>query len=181
MKNWKGLFATQASRLFPAGVAIGLGGILCAQTLTFDIDGLQPIPGDQLPRHGTYRIVTSDGRRIPPLPCPPGDMPDAPIYALPNGQFVVDARDAGELTAMTAMGVSASLLSLPLPPGGGSTNLPAAPPPNIPNSQKYMAHAFSLVDTNYAASNDTNLYNACNLISSRRRHLSNTANRPLWD
>jgi len=34
-------------------------------------------------------------------------------------------------------------------------------PPDISNYLKYMAQSFSVIDTNAAAANDTNLYNAC--------------------
>ena len=48
------------------------------------------------------------------------------------------------------------------PPGdeGGSGD-PPTPPPDIPNSQKFIGQVFSLIDTNAAAANDINLYNAC--------------------
>jgi hypothetical protein len=51
----------------------------------------------------------------------------------------------------------------PTPPGGGGTNGGGGGyyiQPNIPNPQKYMAQSFSLIDTNDAAANNTNLYNA---------------------
>ena len=44
--------------------------------------------------------------------------------------------------------------------GGGSTNLPP-PAPDVRNYAKFAEQAFSFVDTNNAAANDTNLYNAC--------------------
>ncbi len=53
--------------------------------------GLQPVARDQLPRYATYWLAYGpNGHGAPPLPCPPGDMPDAPIYSLGNGQFAVD-------------------------------------------------------------------------------------------
>ncbi|HWX22436.1 MAG TPA: hypothetical protein VN578_21250 [Candidatus Binatia bacterium] len=81
-------------------------------------------------------------------------MPDAPIYALPNGQFLVDA------TQVTRSQASAA--SIPLPGGGGNGGgNPPPPPPDIANYGKFMHQIFSIVDTNHAAANDTNIYNAC--------------------
>jgi len=61
--------------------------------------------------------------------------------------------------------MQATSLSSPLGPGdfspadspGDSPN----DPPDISNYLKYMAQSFSVIDTNDAAANDTNLYNAC--------------------
>jgi len=49
-------------------------------------NGLVRVPTEDLPRFGTFRWAKAS---FPPLPCPPGDL-DVPIYALPNGQFLID-------------------------------------------------------------------------------------------
>jgi hypothetical protein len=49
----------------------------------------------------------------------------------------------------------------PDPGGGGGSGDPPPPPPNIPNYQKFIGQAFTVIDTNNAAANDTNLYNVC--------------------
>lgn len=124
-----------------------------AQPLSLDTQGLELVPRDQLPRFGTFWVKESSGLTAP-LPCPPGDMPDAPIYALPNGQFLVDA------TTIQRSAMTASAMSVPFPGGdGGSGGDPPAPPPNIPNYAKFMAQSFSVLDTNAVALTDTNLYN----------------------
>lgn len=53
---------------------------------------MTPVPRELLPRIGTYWLLVgpAGGKPCPPLPCPPGDMPDVPIYSLGNGKFLVD-------------------------------------------------------------------------------------------
>ena len=82
-------------------------------------------------------------------------MPDAPIYALPNGQFLVDG------SAVQRSAMRSSAMNLAIPGGEGTPDDPQTPPPNIPNYQKFMGQAFSLIDTNDAAVNDPDLYNGC--------------------
>ena len=54
-----------------------------------------------------------------------------------------------------------SSMSIPFPGGGGTPGDPPTPPPDIPNYQKFMGHLFSVINTNAASLNDTNVYNAC--------------------
>ena len=54
---------------------------------------LQLVPRDQVPFSGTFWVEGPTGMTAP-LPCLPANAPDAPIYALPNGQFFVDARES---------------------------------------------------------------------------------------
>jgi hypothetical protein len=130
------------------------------------ISGSEPIPRDQLPPFGTYWFAkgpTGDGG--PPLPFPPDD-PGLPVYALANGQYLIDDSSVA-YPALKRPGTrnratySTSSLDM-LPPGeDGGPYDPPPPAPNIPNYQKFMGQAFSLIDTNDAAANDTNLYSAC--------------------
>lgn len=53
----------------------------------------QQIAWNQVPPFGTFWVMGPDGF-APPYPCPPTYLSGvAPIYALDNGQFVVDARN----------------------------------------------------------------------------------------
>lgn len=148
------------------GVAVNtlLAGLTIAASAAFgqmDFSGLQEVSREQLPKLGTYWLVYGPDGRGAPLPCPPGDMPDAPIYALGNGKFVVDDSSYRDLS--TQLGANRAMaeaaFSFPIG-GGGSGNPPPPPPPAIPNALKYMSHAFLLLDTNAVALNDTNLYSA---------------------
>jgi len=66
-----------------------------------DLSQLQQVPRDQLPFGGTFWIEGPNGPSAP-MPCPPSNAPDAPIYALPNGQFLVDARESVYFALSTA-------------------------------------------------------------------------------
>lgn len=64
------------------------------------------------------------------------------------------------------MGATSMSTSFSSPPdfgsgGGGSPADSPSSPPDISNYAKFLAQSFSLIDTNDAAVNDTNLYNAC--------------------
>jgi hypothetical protein len=114
--------------------------------------GLQEVPRESVPRVGTFWLAkgpTGDGR-MAPLPCPPGDL-DVPIYALENGQFLVDDTEV-DYDAMRSL--SASFSSF-----GFSQDSPDVAP--VRNYEKFAAQVFSIIDTNGAATGDTNLYNAC--------------------
>jgi len=154
VKNSMKLLARQLRGLLLTGLAVGLGGPLSAQMVQTDTDELELVPREQLPKSGTFWVKESNGF-LPPLPCLTGDVLDAPIYALPNGQFLVDA------TAVQRSTMRASSMSPPPPPGGGGGGNPPPPPPNIRNYQKFIGQVFSVIDTNNAAVNDTNLYKAC--------------------
>jgi hypothetical protein len=137
-------------------VALFLASATQAQ---IDTTGLQPVSPGQLPATGTFWSKGADGQLLPPMPCPPPGL-DFPIFDLGNGQFLVgqSASDDGPLLARGRM--TMSLTSIPDPGDGGDTNPPPPITPDLTrNYQKFMAHAFSLIDTNDAAVNDTNLYN----------------------
>ena len=135
----------------------GLSCTLHAQRLSYDPEQLTLVAREDLPRWGTFWVQGPNGPALP-LPFPPGDMPDAPIYALPNGQFLVDG------SAVQRSAMRSSAMNLAIPGGEGTPDDPQTPPPNIPNYQKFMGQAFSLIDTNDAAVNDPNLYNGCVLF-----------------
>lgn len=128
--------------------------------------GLQVVPPDQVPQFGNFYLAKSpSGDPWPPLPCPPRDL-DVPIYALGNGRFLVDNSDvdygtASQLgTSVRVAGMSTMDIQLTEDDDDGGGD-PPPPPPDIPNYQKFMGQAFSVIDTNDAAMNDTNLYRAC--------------------
>src|ERR1035437_166734 len=127
---------------------------LHAQHLSYDPEQLTLVAREDLPSWGTFWVQGPNGPAVP-LPFPPGDMPDAPIYALPNGQFLVDG------SAVQRSGMRTSAMNIPVPYGEDTPDDPQTPPPNIPNYQKFMGQAFSLIDTNDAAVNDPDLYNGC--------------------
>ena len=57
--------------------------------------------------------------------------------------------------------LSQNIYSQTPPGGGGGTNgTPYTPPPDIPNYSKFVGQYFSVIHTNIAGANDTNLYNA---------------------
>jgi hypothetical protein len=61
------------------------------QITAAQLAALTPLDPTAVPRAGNFWLLKGPrGTGSPPLPCPPGDMPDAPIYALGGGQFVVD-------------------------------------------------------------------------------------------
>jgi hypothetical protein len=99
------------------------------------------------------------------MPFPPADL-DAPIYDEGNGQYLIDDSSvAYPEISQKRIGpratYSASLEAPPVPGGDGGSGDPPSPLPNIRNYQKFIGQAFSVIDTNDAAANDTNLYNAC--------------------
>ncbi len=53
---------------------------------------MQPLDSAAVPRFGTFWLLQgpNHGLPTPPLPCPPGDLTNVPIYSLGNGQYLVD-------------------------------------------------------------------------------------------
>jgi len=99
------------------------------------------------------------GGDTPPYPdCPVAGMD---IYADPNGSPGVYYFDDRGIAALRSMMVLTDDPPLPGGDDGGGSWDPPPPPPDLRNSEKFAAQAFSLIDTNDAAANDTNLYNAC--------------------
>jgi hypothetical protein len=129
---------------------------IAALAQQFDTSGLELVSRDQVPDFATVWVLRADGSAVP-LPCLPLDLPDAPVYAMPNGSFLIDA------TAIPSSPTRASRTGMAFQSeeeeGGGDDLL--TPPPDIRNYQKFIRQAFSVVDTNNAAVNDTNLYNTC--------------------
>jgi hypothetical protein len=74
------------------------------------------------------------------------------FYALNNGQYLVVDEGSEEAAGLSSLGRMSSFDS-----GGFSPDNSTTPR----NAQKYAGQAFMLIDTNDAAANDTNLYNAC--------------------
>ena len=63
-----------------------------AQLTPAQLAALIPLDPTNLPFVGTYWFLVgpSPGCHCPPLPFPPERMPEAPIYALGDGQYLVD-------------------------------------------------------------------------------------------
>lgn len=61
-------------------------------SITAEVQGLERVLADQVPRSGTFWLVTAGpgGGVTAPLPCPPLDS-SLPIYQIADGQFLVDA------------------------------------------------------------------------------------------
>jgi hypothetical protein len=59
---------------------------------TAQLANLQPLDPSAVPPFGTFWLLKSPDpdHGYPPLPCPPGDMPGLPIYALGDGHYLVD-------------------------------------------------------------------------------------------
>jgi len=129
---------------------------VAASAQQFDTSGLELVSRDQVPAFATVWVQRADGYAVP-LPCLPLDLLNAPVYALPNGSFLLDA------TVVQPSGRTASAMGMALQSDseeGGDDDSPP-PPPDIANYQKFIGQAFSVIDTNAAAANDTNLYSAC--------------------
>ncbi len=97
-----------------------------------------------------------NGASGPPYPACP--FPGLDIYAETNGSPGVYYFDDRARHAFRSM--SAADDGPPFPEDWEGDD-PGPPPPDIPNYQKFAGHVFSVIDTNDAAMNDTNLYNAC--------------------
>lgn len=56
------------------------------------VASMQPLDPAEVPRFGTFYLLQGPypGSPTPPLPCPPGDLTNAPIYALGEDHFLVD-------------------------------------------------------------------------------------------
>lgn len=141
-------------------LALSFGLFLVPSTFGKNVNqtaGLEQVASEDLPPVGTYWVMLPDGNMAPPMPIPP--LNDTPVYALPDGSFLVDETGLSSAQNM-AMSLSDSI---PSPEDGGETLAP--PPPPVPdtrrNYEKFQRQGFQVVDTNNAAVNDPNLYNAC--------------------
>ncbi len=74
--------------------------IVCAVA---EAQGLQLMPPDQVPLCGTFwTVLPGPGGGVGlPFPCPPLD-PSLPIYAIADGQFLVDGTIGGQATLNTS-------------------------------------------------------------------------------
>jgi hypothetical protein len=140
--------------------------LLATSYLGSEAQQLQLVPQDEVPARGTFWFAKSyNGKPMPPLPFLPSEEA-GPIYVFGKGQYLVDNRDNQDgiplwLLSDITDGDEMSLMTIPgppLPPGGGGSGDPPPLPPNIPNREKFMAHAFVRLDTNIVAQTDTNLY-----------------------
>jgi|GEM_PF-1039476 len=128
-------------------------------------------PVSEPPPSGTFWLLSAklNQQLSPPYPCDPykGALPVYEMSGFP-GQYVVgDSPEdfqrlqasgksrAGRMSTLDSEGI-------PFPGGGdeGTNGYSYTPPPDIPNFAKYVGQSFSVIDTNVAAVNDTNLYNA---------------------
>ncbi len=72
-------------------------------SLVAETQGLELVPPEQVPLCGTFWLVSpdSDGGITAPLPCPPLNIYDDPIYAIAEGQFLVDGTGNSQTTLNT--------------------------------------------------------------------------------
>jgi len=85
---------------------------LCAQPLegAAGVSGMTPVTNraDLPSEGGTFWIFRGFGQDIAPIPCLPGDFPNAPIYFLgTNLNYLVDASD-GQLGSLFSTNTTAS-------------------------------------------------------------------------
>lgn len=131
-------------------------------------DAMHPL--DQVPTTGLFwslRSLVNDGQFGPPMPVDlfAGTRLNVPVYGLGQNQFILDDVDVSyaDLTSESTSawkGASPLVVEPPPPGGGGGTNPPPNPWTLERNSVKFMAHAFSVIDTNDVSGSNTNLYNA---------------------
>jgi len=115
------------------------------------------------PGLGTYWSL-SRGTSYPPLPCVPLVFVDSPIYGVVErpGDYVYDDRDNPSHDTFTANSYSSAESEPPPFPGDWSGDpIDRLPPDDRRALAKFAQQSFLLINTNLAASSDTNLYNAC--------------------
>jgi len=68
-----------------------------------EAQGLELVPPDQVPPFGTFWMVLpeADGGVMPPFPCAPLDL-SLPVFAIADGQFLVDGTVGSQATLNTA-------------------------------------------------------------------------------
>ncbi len=123
--------------------------------MTLDTDGLELVSRKELPKFGTYWVKRPDGLTVP-LPFLPWN--ESPIYALPNGSFLVD-----ETQVLFEFDGEQIMMNSSMFPGEEETGGPQESEviDTRRNYEKFMNQTFSVIDTNAAAQVDTNLYAAC--------------------
>jgi hypothetical protein len=134
-------------------VALFVATVAQGQTLSIPT-GQSPLDPSAVPKFGNFYFLVNPslGYFYPPLPGPPGDT-DAPIYALGNGDFLIDNSGVSAAGATSGMALSLSRFSTMDEPVPGSSGGSQGPCPG------FSQQVFSVVDTNAVAANDTNLYN----------------------
>ncbi len=93
MKKWQFGSIFAARMLLVVFAACSTPTLLAQPQLTpAQLAALIPLDPTNLPFVGTYwfLIGPSPGNPCPPLPFPPDGMPDAPVYALGAGHYLVD-------------------------------------------------------------------------------------------
>jgi hypothetical protein len=117
--------------------------------------GQEPLTPSEMPGAGNYYFLVdpSPGIASPPLPCPPPPEYGWPVYALGGDDFLIDNSAGAPVLPMAVARGRFGPMDDPLPQGGGggSASQPCG---------GLIEQGFSLIDTNDAAENDTNLYNA---------------------
>jgi hypothetical protein len=159
--------------------------------LTADSLGLPLISPDALPRSGTFFLMVPGpgGLTALPYPCPPAGL--LPTYSIipeeylvdgTGGQVILNTRSASSSSVDSVLETQANAvvnlidrvqrvqlrqmaqaMGIDVPSSGdfGNQNPNIETPADVSNYSKYMEQTFSLIDTNAAAANDTDLYNAC--------------------
>jgi hypothetical protein len=145
-------------------VVLSLSLAIRAQEFAFDFAPLSP---ENVPATGTYWLAQGpDGQEMPPFPYPPLGL-EVPIYDLGRGQFFVDNSDGNDellfqrMSALPAFSLISSSIELPDDEEGGGEPGPAPLVDPRRNAEKFAAHGCWVIDTNSAALDETNLYNAC--------------------
>lgn len=153
MKTWKRFVVVMGAFLAASAQVI-------AQPIQVTTAGLSLVSRDELPRYGTFWIKQPNGFTAP-SPCPPPG--NHPVYQIDEKTFIVDKTEMLlQLDESTAMVMSADSMFFPFFGEEESSNPPTAMIVDTRrNYEKFANQGFSLIDTNYAASYDTNLYDVC--------------------
>ena len=131
-----------------------------AQLTTFlnQLDATPQMAADVVPKTGNFYSLAHP--EWPPLPSNPG----VPVWQMSDSSNSYLLDDVGySYEGRTSMRTMAAMSLNPSPGGSGDFSPAYSPstPPDISNYAKFMAQSFSVIDTNDAAANDINLYNAC--------------------
>lgn len=122
----------------------------------WDTNSLPLVPPGEVPIIGTFWLIKGPlpGEQYPPLPTPPA-YPNEPVYELPNGAFLVDNTSVNYGSGSLAMGSPMGRFGAMDDPGGSSPSGSGGSTP----CPGFAQQVFSVLDTNYVDSVDTNLYN----------------------
>jgi len=125
------------------------------------LDATPQLSADAVPRFANFFSLAHP--EWPPLPDNPNG---ASVWQMSGPNFFLLDDVNVRYNSHSHFMMQANDLSSPPGPGDFGTNddygdSDYSAPPDISNYAKYMAQSFSVIDTNNAAANDTNLYNAC--------------------